>query len=136
MKIPKEVKVLEKICEEAKSKGEITNNHSKQLSEALGSRFIKARDAVKEKRVKKYVFSPSGRIVWIVVGREREYQIIPAAGFCSCDDFYFRVMDREANICYHLIAQKIAEALEDCDKIEEEDRLYECLMEEWKKVTA
>ena len=136
MKIPKEVKVLEKICEEAKSKGEITNNQSKQLSEALGSRFIKARDAVKEKRVKKYVFSPSGRIVWIVVGREREYQIIPAAGFCSCDDFYFRVMDREANICYHLIAQKIAEALEDCDKIEEEDRLYECLMEEWKKVTA
>ena len=136
MKIPKEVKVLEKICEEAKIKSEITNIHSKQLSEVLGSRFIKARDAVKEKRVKKYVFSPSGRIVWIVVGREREYQIIPAADFCSCDDFYFRVMDREANICYHLIAQKIAEALEDCDKIEEEDRLYECLMEEWKKVTA
>ncbi|MFC1487534.1 hypothetical protein ACFLRN_07620 [Thermoproteota archaeon] len=136
MKIPKEVKVLEKICEEVKIKGEITNNHNKQLSEALGSRFIKANDAVKEKRVKKYVFSPSGRIVWIVVGREREYQIIPAADFCSCDDFYFRVMDREANICYHLIAQKIAEALEDCDKIEEEDRLYECLMEEWKKVTA
>ena len=136
MKIPKEVKVLEKICEEVKIKGEITNNHNKQLSEALGSRFIKAKDAVKEKRVKKYVFSPSGRIVWIVVGREREYQIIPAADFCSCDDFYFRVMDREANICYHLIAQKIAEALEDCDKIEEEDRLYECLMEEWKKVTA
>ena len=71
MKIPKEVKVLEKICEEAKSKGEITNNHSKQLSEALGSRFIKARDAVKEKRVKKYVFSPSGRIVWIVRQRKR-----------------------------------------------------------------
>jgi len=136
LKIPKEVKVLEKICEEVKIKGEITNNHNKQLSEALGSRFIKAKDAVKEKRVKKYVFSPSGRIVWIVVGREREYQIIPAADFCSCDDFYFRVMDREANICYHLIAQKIAEALEDCDKIEEEDRLYECLMEEWKKVTA
>ena len=136
MKIPKEVKVLEKICEEAKIKGEITNIHSKQLSEVLGSRFIKARDALKEKRVKKYVFSPSGRIVWIVVGREREYQIIPAADFCSCDDFYFRVMDREANICYHLVAQKIAEALELYDRIEEEDRLYECLMEEWKKVTA
>ncbi len=136
MRIPKEIKVLKKVCEEAKTKGNITGNHLNQLSEALGSRFTKSWDTINEKRVKKYIFSPSGRIVWIVVGREREYQIMPAAGFCSCDDFYFRVMDREANICYHLIAQKIAEALERYDKVEEEDRLYECLMEEWKKVTA
>jgi len=136
MRIPKEIKVLEQVCEEAKTNREVTGNHLTQLSEALGSRFTKAWDSIKEERVKKYVFNPSGRIVWIVVGREREYQIMPAAAFCSCDDFYFRVMDREANICYHLIAQKIAEALERYDKVEEEDRLYECLMEEWKKVTA
>ena len=136
MRIPKEIKVLEQVCEETKTNGKVTDTHLTQLSEALGSRFTKAWDTIKEKRVKKYVFSPSGRIVWIVVGREREYQIMPAAAFCSCDDFYFRVMDREANICYHLIAQKIAEALERYDKVEEEDRLYECLMEEWKKVTA
>jgi len=136
MRIPKEIKVLEQVCEEAKTNGKVTDTHLTQLSEALGSRFTKAWDTIKEERVKKYVFSPSGRIVWIVVGREREYQIMPAAAFCSCDDFYFRVMDREANICYHLIAQKIAEALERYDKVEEEDRLYECLMEEWKKVTA
>ena len=136
MRITKENKVLEQVCREAKAQGKITDCQRQQLSEALGSRFTKAWDAVKEERVKKYIFSPSGRIVWIVVGREREYQIIPAAEFCSCDDFYFRVMDREANICYHLIAQKIADALGEFDKIEEEDRLYECLMEEWKKVTA
>jgi predicted nucleic acid-binding Zn finger protein len=133
---PKEIKLLEKVCEETKTTGKLTDNHMSQLSEALGSRFTKAWEAVQEERVKKYVFSPSGRIVWIVVGREREYQIMPAAAFCSCDDFYFRVMDREANICYHLIAQKLAEALELSDKIEGEDRLYECLMGEWKKVTA
>ena len=135
MKVPKEIKVLEKVCKEAKTKGEVTGNHLTQLSEALGSRFTKAWETLKEERVKKYVFSPSGRIVWIVVGREREYQIMPAAGFCSCDDFYFRVMDREVHICYHLIAQKIADALGWYDKVEEEDRLYDCLMEEWKKVT-
>jgi predicted nucleic acid-binding Zn finger protein len=135
VKVPKEIKVLEKVCEEAKTKGELTDNHLAQLSEAFGSRFTKAWETLKEKRVKKYVFSPSGRVVWIVVGREREYQIMPAAGFCSCDDFYFRVMDREANICYHLIAQKLADALDGYDKIEEEDRLYDCLLEEWKKVT-
>ena len=135
VKTPKEIKILEGICEEAKNK-EITEQQLKELSEAFGLRFTKAWDTIQEERVKKYVFNPSGRIIWIVVGREREYQIIPVAGFCSCDDFYFRVMDRETNICYHLIAQKLADALERYDKIEEEDRLFDCLIDEWKKVTA
>lgn len=132
MKISKEVKLLKKVCEEAKIKGKLTKKQLTELSEGLGSRFTKAWNSIQEERVKKYIFSPSGRIVWIVVGREREYQIMPEAGFCSCDDFYFRVMDRETNICYHLIAQKIADELEMYDKIEEEDRLYDCLMTEWK----
>lgn len=136
MKTPKEINTLKKICEEAKNRGVLTDKNIGQLSESLGSRFNKAWEAIKEERVKKYIFNPSRRVVWIVVGREREYQIMPAAGFCSCDDFYFRVIDREVNICYHLIAQKISEALELFDEIEEEDRLYECLMEEWKKATA
>lgn len=136
MILPKEIKLLEKVCEETKTTGKLTDNQLAQLSEALGSRFTKAWEAVQDERVKKYIFTPSCRIVWIVVGRETEYQIMPAAAFCSCNDFYFRVMDKEANICYHLIAQKLAEALELYDKIEEEDQLYDCLMEEWKKVTA
>ena len=136
MILPKEIKLLEKVCEETKTTGKLTDNQVAQLSEALGSRFTKAWEAVQDERVKKYIFTPSCRIVWIVVGRETEYQIMPAAAFCSCNDFYFRVMDKEANICYHLIAQKLAEALELYDKIEEEDQLYDCLMEEWKKVTA
>ena len=135
MKAPKEVKILENVCEEAKTKGEITEKQRTQLSETLGSRFTKAWETLEEERVKKYVFSPSGRIVWIVVGREREYQIMPAAGFCSCDDFYFRVMDREVHICYHLIAQKLADALGWFDKIEENDEAYDFLMKEWNKVT-
>jgi predicted nucleic acid-binding Zn finger protein len=135
MKTAKEIKVLEKVCNEAKSKGEITDDQLAQLSEAFGPQFTKAWETLQEKRVKKYVFSPSNRIVWIVVGRGREYQIMPAAGFCSCDDFYFRVMDREAHICYHLIAQKIAYALGCFDKIDEFDVTYNYLMEEWKKVT-
>ena len=135
VKVPKEIKMLENICEEAKNKGRITDKHLTQLSEALGSRFTKAWETLKEERVKKYVFSPSGRIVWIVVGREREYLILSAAGFCSCDDFYFRVMDREAHLCYHLIAQKIADALELYDKVEGDDSLYDVLMKEWNKVT-
>ena len=132
MKISKEVKLLQKVCKEAKTSGKLTENQRIQLLDAFGSRFTKAWEAVQEERVKKYVFIPSSRIVWVVIGREREYQIMPEAGFCSCDDFYFRVMDREANICYHLIAQKIAENLELYDKIEEEDGLYDCLLADWK----
>ncbi len=136
MRLPKEIKILENVCEEAKANKKISDEQFTQLKEAFGSRFAKAWEAIQEERVKKYLFSPSNRTVWVVVGREREYQIMPAAGFCSCDDFYFRVMDREANICYHLIAQKLADALGLYDKIEEEDRLYDFLMEDWKKVTA
>ena len=135
MILPREIKLLENVCEETKNTGKLTDNQLAQLSEALGSRFTKAWEAVQDERVKKYIFTPSCRIVWIVVGREREYQIMPAAGFCSCDDFYFRVMDREAHICYHLIAQKIADALGWFDKIEEDDETYDYLIEEWKKVT-
>ena len=136
MKNPSEIKVLENICREAKTKGQVSRANLLQLSAAFGLRFKKAWETINEKRVKKYVFRPSGRIVWIVVGREREYLVMPAADFCTCEDFYFRVMDREVRLCYHLIAQKISEALEWYDKIEEDDDLYDPLMKEWKKVTT
>ena len=135
MKKPAEIKVLEDTCREAKAKGQVTGARLTKLFEAFGSRFTKAWETIKEERVKKYVFRPSGRIVWIVVGWEREYLVMSAADFCTCDDFYFRVMDREVHLCYHLIAQKMAKALEWYDKIEEDDNLYASLMEEWKRVT-
>jgi len=136
MKKPSEIDVLRNVCEEAKADGLVTGAHFAQLSEAFGSRFVKAWETLKDGRVKKYVFKPSGRIVWIVVGKERDYLVMPAAEFCTCDDFYFRVMDREAHLCYHLIAQKLAEALNWYDLIEGEDELYESLMKEWKRVTS
>jgi predicted nucleic acid-binding Zn finger protein len=136
MKKTTEIKLLEEICKEARAKGRVTGTHLTQLSIAFGSRFTKAWEALKEERVKKYVFKPSGKVVWIVVGREREYLVMPAADFCSCDDFYFRVMDKEVHLCYHLIAQKMAEALAWYDEVEENDDLYDSLMEEWKKVTT
>jgi len=135
MKKTTEINLLEKVCKEAKAKRRVTGAHLTQLSTAFGPRFTKAWETLKEERVKKYVFKPSGKVVWIVVGREREYLVMPAADFCSCDDFYFRVMDREVHLCYHLIAQKMAEALAWYDKVEENDDLYDSLMEEWKKVT-
>jgi len=60
---------------------------------------------------------------------------MPEAEFCTCDDFYFRVLDRKIHMCYHLIAQKIARNLGWYDTIEENDDLYTALMAEWKKAT-
>ena len=70
------------------------------------------------------------------MGRERDYLIMPEAEFCTCDDFYFRVLDRKIHLCYHLIAQKIARNLGWFDAIEEHDEFYASLIDEWKKATA
>jgi predicted nucleic acid-binding Zn finger protein len=130
-----ETETLNAICREAKAEGKLSGKNLTDLYELFGQRFTKALEALKENRVKKYVFKPSGRIVWIVVGRERDYLLMPEAEFCTCDDFYFRVLDHKVHLCYHLIAQKIARNLDWYEKIEESDDLYASLMAEWKKAT-
>ncbi|MEM1602989.1 MAG: hypothetical protein QW305_06820 [Candidatus Bathyarchaeia archaeon] len=130
------IDALKKICEEIKALGKITDEHLAALTALFGSRFLRAWKAVKDGMVKKYVFRPSGRVVWIVVGRERDYLVMPEAMFCTCDDFYYHVMGRKAYICYHLIGQKIAEALGQYDEIEETDDIYDFLINEWKEITA
>ena len=131
-----EIDVLNSICKEAKVEGRLTGKNLTKLYETFGQRFTKAFEALKESRVKRYVFKPSGKTVWIVVGKERDYLIMPEAEFCPCDDFYFRVLDREVHLCYHLIAQKLAKNLEWYEAIEEHDEIYDSLMTEWKKATV
>jgi predicted nucleic acid-binding Zn finger protein len=130
-----EIELLKTICEEAKKEGRLTGKDLAKLHEVFGQRFTKAFEALKESRVKKYGFKPSGRSVWIVVGKKRDYLLMPEAEFCTCNDFYFRVLDREVHLCYHLIAQKIASILKWYDAIEERDELYDSLMNEWKDPT-
>ncbi|MGQ9624856.1 MAG: hypothetical protein ACUVT9_05740 [Candidatus Bathycorpusculaceae bacterium] len=130
-----EIDMLNTICKEAKAEGKLTGKNLTKLYEIFGQRFTKAFEALRENRVKKYIFNPSGKTVWIVVGKERDYLIMPEAEFCMCDDFYFRVLDKEAHLCYHLIAQKIAKSLAWYETIEESDELYNSLMNEWKRAT-
>jgi predicted nucleic acid-binding Zn finger protein len=127
---------LEEICKKVKISGKLTGKDIKELYNVFNKRFIKAFEALRSIRVKKYIFKPSGKKVWIVIGKEREYLIIPEVEFCSCKDFYFRVLDMEIHLCYHLIAQKLAEILDWYGKLEENDDLYETLMNEWEKVNT
>lgn len=128
--------MLDLICVEAAKRKAVEPAEFNKLHAVFGQRFAKAWEAVESKRVKKYVFKPSNRAVWIVVGKHRDYLIMPAADFCTCDDFYFRVMERQIHLCYHLIAQKLAETLESYDFYEEDDELCDALMKEWKRTTA
>ena len=128
-----EIDTLNAICRNAKQDGKLNGKNLTELYDIFGQRFTKALEALKENRVKKSAFKPSNRTVWIVVGRERDYLVIAEAEFCTCDDFYFRVLDKKIHLCYHLIAQKIARNLNWFDHIEENDELYPTLMAEWKK---
>ena len=129
-----EIEALNRVCKEAKKEGRFTGKDLAKLYEVFGQRFTRAFETLKENRVKKYVFKPSGRAVWIVVGKRRDYLLIPEADFCTCDDFYFRVLDKKVHLCYHLIAQKMANNLKWYDAIEERDELFNSLMKEWKNL--
>ncbi|MCL1965756.1 MAG: hypothetical protein FWF66_02225 [Candidatus Bathyarchaeota archaeon] len=131
-----EIETLDAVCRQAKVVGKLSGENINELYELFGQRFTKALDVLKDNRVKKYVFSPSARVVWIVVGRERDYLIMPEAEYCTCDDFYFRVLDKKVHMCYHLFAQKIAQNLEWFEVIDTDDEDYDMLMDEWKKASG
>jgi len=130
MKKRLEAGVLEDICQTVRSEGEVSDSQIARLSEAFGQRVVKALEALDEGRIKKYVFKPSGRVVWIVVGKRRDYLVMPAIDYCSCYDFYFQ-FDR-GHVCYHIIAQKLAEATGRFDAFEDDDQFYNVLIKEWK----
>ena len=64
---------------------------------------------LKNKRVSKYVFKPSGRELWVVSGEGSDYLIL-GDYYCTCLDFYLESLVRiRRAYCYHIVAKKIAE---------------------------
>lgn len=122
------------VLEKVKKNRCISGRELEELAEKFGERFWKALRAVVERRVKKYVFNPSKRILWVVVGKRRDYLII-SNFYCSCDDFYLNVVIRKnAPMCYHLLSKQLAEALSIYDTYFVSDDEYEPLIEEWKGI--
>jgi predicted nucleic acid-binding Zn finger protein len=103
-----------------------------QLIMDFGERGERAWELLRENRVKRYTFKPSGRIVWIVVGSGGDHLIYPAVGYCGCDDFYFSVMEGKALVCQHLIAQRLADRLGWFDGVEESYEFFDVLMKGWR----
>ncbi len=132
----REHQVLEQVIRDLGVKKEISRQNWQRLRDVFGNRFTNAWRLVTENRVKKYVFRPSGRTLWIAIGNSAEYMIYSNAGYCGCSDFYFRVLDEEKAYCYHLLAQKLAEALDFFDLIKEDDEAYDQLTAIWKKYSV
>jgi len=126
--------IFQEIYGELKKTKCLTDNHKKKLIRAFDTRFENAYKAIMSGKIKKYIFIPSERVVWGVVGKDGMYQILPRANFCSCNDFYFRVIGHVVFMCYHLIAQKLAEALDKNVIVKENDEKYEPLMSKLREV--
>lgn len=129
----REHQVLEQVLRDLNNQKEISRQNWQRLREIFGNRFTNAWRLVTENRIKKYVFKPSERAFWVAIGNSAEYMIYSHAGYCACSDFYFRVLDEEKALCYHLLAQKLAEALDHYDLIEEDDEAYNQLTSIWKR---
>lgn len=126
-------KDLEEILYDLEGEKKLSDEVLKKLEEKYGSKYQKAQEAISSMDVKKYTFKPSDRIVWIVVGKEKEYFIIPKI-YCQCDEFYINVViRRRTKICYHMLAQAIAEKIGNYESFEVPDSDFIRLNAEWKR---
>jgi len=73
-----------------------------------GRKFERAIDTVIAGGVKECRFLPSKRSVFSVVGTLGDEFIDPERQYCSCSNFFFRVMGGREELCYHLLSYKIA----------------------------
>jgi predicted nucleic acid-binding Zn finger protein len=92
--------------------------------EKYGSKLDRAIDTVLGSGVKECVFLPSGRKIITVVGRLGDEFIDPERPYCSCSNFFFRVLGGREETCYHLLSYKIATRTGKLDTIEFSDEEY------------
>ncbi len=109
----------------------MSDEQRQTLSKVFEKRLAPALALVEARNVSSYRFKPSGRTVWFVKGRKGDYQVVPESLFCTCDDYYFRVMDNKKQLCYHLVAQQIAEALGQFEVSDMADSRYSELTSKW-----
>jgi len=127
-----ENELMEAAIAELKSRHELSADLKKTLQIAFGDRFANGWEVATSRKVRRYEFEPSGRILWVVQGRKGEYQVMPDIPFCYCDDYYFRVMDKKRGLCYHIIAQKIAETLNKFETVSKKDSQYSTITDRWR----
>jgi predicted nucleic acid-binding Zn finger protein len=89
-----------------------------------GSKLDRAIDTVLAGGVKESIFLPSGRKVTTVVGSLGDEFVDPEKPYCSCSNFFFRVLGGREESCYHLLSYNIAQRAGRIDVIEFSDDEY------------
>jgi len=89
-----------------------------------GRKFDRAIDTVLIGGVKEARFLPSGRKVMTVVGRLGDEFIDPERPYCSCSNFFFKVLSGKEELCYHLLSYKIAANTSKVDVVQFSDEEY------------
>jgi predicted nucleic acid-binding Zn finger protein len=92
--------------------------------EKYGPKLERAIDTVLAGGVKECRFLPSGRRIVTVVGKFGDEFLDPDKPYCSCSNFYFRVLGGREEACYHLISYRIAAKAGKVDVIEFSDEEY------------
>lgn len=119
---------LQKILLQIREKKRLTVEAALNLERLFDKRFRKAYKTVLESRAKRYDFEPGSLTTSIVVGYSREYLIIPEVSYCSCKGLYPRTVKQATSVCYHVLAYKLAEALDTIDTVEMEIEHYDGIM--------
>ncbi|TFG31441.1 hypothetical protein EU528_06140 [Candidatus Thorarchaeota archaeon] len=115
------------------SQENLTQSDIDYFRDKYGKKFVRALRVVEEKKVSKYQFKPSDSTTWIVKGKSRQYLVIPQT-YCTCRSFYQEVViSRESSMCYHLLAQQIAEIREQYETIASTDTARRKLYVDWRR---
>lgn len=108
------------IYEKVKKKGEIDDDLLDYLEEIFPNSSSRVIGTIK-KGIRKYIYKPSNRNIWIVMGEKKEHFVYPRI-YCSCQNFYLKVViERKQLICKHILAQIICEALNNFEEIKLKD---------------
>ncbi|MEM3068352.1 MAG: SWIM zinc finger family protein [Nitrososphaerales archaeon] len=94
-----------------------------------GKKLEKALKLLEDKSVKLHKFFPSKREIWTVVGKEGDQLVDDSQPYCSCKHFYYRVLSGKDDVCYHLLALRMAKQMNAYDVIEFQDSEYSSFLE-------
>jgi predicted nucleic acid-binding Zn finger protein len=85
----------------------------------------KIKEIVNSGSVKRHLFRESKREIWTVVGNNGDMLVLPGRLYCSCRDYYFRVLSGKTPKCYHLLAKDLAERVGTYETLEIADEEYQ-----------
>lgn len=106
----KQDSALSEFFNQIHAKGIISGELLVQGISIFGNKFEKALFLVKNQSVIKLVGKPSGRIMWKIIGDNHDYILFPMV-FCQCESFNITMSEKRTVLCKHLIAQALAESL-------------------------